>query len=213
MISQILRHIGMNIFPRPTSLSISKKDLYGLNRLKVLGSEDRDEYQQILDRACDDKDSRMIANRYPWQSRLAIRKLFGYAANKKLPICMLTGTGGEHHFVPPVIKSLEMALKGGCKTRILVWQPDSSKTSQKLLDLESEYENLEIRFSGTSDLGEELTHFQVSGDDAYRQEAAHREIMDPHSVNEYEPSFAARINFNDKAGAARLLKFFDVLWL
>ncbi len=206
-----LRHFVMALFPHTPSQSCNKYPI-DLDPVSVLGSEYPGEYQRILKRARKKSDKRPIANRYPWQSRLAIRNLFEYAAENKHPICMLTGTGGDHHFIPEVIRSLKMALEEGCECRILVWQEDDAKTSQKLLNLRSEFNNLKIRFSGTSELGDELAHFQVSGNDAYRVEAAHSEIKDPDCVSDYEPSFPARIHFSDERGARRLINFFESLW-
>ena len=211
MIRIKLRQIVMSLFPLSHSQS-GKKFPFNLDQINVLGSEYEDEYLRILKRARTKVDQRPIANRYPWQSRLAISNLFKYAEENKLPICMLTGTGGEHHFVHEVLESLKLALEKGCECRILIWQPDNSKTSDELMKLGSQFENLEIRFSGTSELGDQLAHFQVSGVDAYRLEAAHPEIENPSEVNKNEPSFPARIHFSDERGANRLLNFFNSLW-
>lgn len=93
----------------------------------------------------------------------------------------------------------------GGKVSVLIWDKEENVGDLPQID------GVEIRCSGTNIDGDELNHFLVVDNDAYRYEAPHT-FYPSDQFNDFYPPIPARICFNDPVGGEELVKFFDDLW-
>lgn len=179
--------------------------------------ENRLKYRQLL-RSFREKNSQdAIGNRYPWHCQIAVEELLEYAVSaarkSEVEIKLLTSSCTDFVYGTDEImnKFATFLSKGGCM-RVLVWSDKVDDTGRKLLKLKDDYPGtFQFRLSGTRELGNELQHFLVVGETAYRLEAPH-EAIEGCQFNDFHPEIPARICFNDKKGGDQLLAFFDDLW-
>ena len=178
----------------------------------VLGSEDRGVFNAILGGAAANPKIGVIANRFPWQTRMAMVKLLSLAKQDKLPIRLLTGSCPESFYDDTVIAQIRDCTQAGCPfVRVLVWQENSKGISPSLAAL-AEANEIELRVSGTNKFADKIPHFLLVGDRAFRQEAAHPPFNRNVVFTETEPSVPARIDFDDQATAKTLAEMFDAVW-
>lgn len=180
--------------------------------MDILGSNDPQEFEAILQGARAAVTGAWIANRRPWQVRMAHRELLGYAEDKHLPIRFLCGTGSDQFFTPEVIQKLrDCALNGPCDIRILIWNDDVNRIAKGLVDFARE-ELAELRISRTTALAEQIPHTLLVGKNAYRKESLHEQWPANRVFTEDDPEIPAVICFNGPAEAALLSKRFEALW-
>jgi hypothetical protein len=183
-----------------------------MNKKQVLTSDDRATYRAILEGVAAIPGLGVIANRFPWQSRMAIEKLLDFALQHKLRVSILSGGGPEGFYDESLAKKLRECKSAGCQPiRILIWQKDTADISPALMGL-SEAGAIDLRISGTDEFADRIPHFVLVGDQAFRQEAAHRRFAKETVFTETDPQIPARIDFHDKETGERLQKTFDRLW-
>jgi len=164
-----------------------------------------------------DRRTGSVTNRHPWQTRLAILELLDLAETEaKLhgpqDIRILSGAFPGHFYNEQILDRLQAALEYGCRARILVWdQPPEARNPEAELLLQTYPRTFQISWSGTREDGENLWHFQLIGDTAYRVEAPHAYYPPDARFTDYEPPTVARICFNDPQLAKVLAEFFDEL--
>jgi hypothetical protein len=178
----------------------------------VLSSEDKATFRAILEGAAAAPDLGVIANRYPWHSKMAIEKLLDFAKLHKLPIRIISGGGPEGFYDESIAKQFRDCKQAGCKPiQILVWQKDTNEISPALLSL-ANANVIDLRISGTDDYADKITHFLLVGDKAFRQEAAHPRFGKHTVFSDNEPQLPARIDFSDPEAGKSLLSTFSQLW-
>lgn len=179
--------------------------------MKVIGTKEPAEYDRMLRDAREQRQQVQIANRFPWQTRLATRHLLEAAKERIESIRILAGTGGPNFFTEEMISLLRNCADAGCAIRMLVWQPDLNTVASGIKELYTEGK-LRLLPSGTKKFGATIPHFLLVGEDAYRQEAGHEEFDPAKPFTETEPEIPARISFNDPENALRLVGMFESLW-
>jgi hypothetical protein len=177
----------------------------------VLTSSDKVAFSAILEGAAANPTLCVIANRYPWQARIAAHKLLQIARYGSLPIRVLSGRCHEGFYDKDFAAQLQDCKDNGCVVRILVWQASPECISPDLIKL-SETGVIELRLSGTEDFENEVPHFMLVGDSAFRQEAGHPPFNKNTTFSDDEPQVPARIDFNDPATGKVLSAMFDNLW-
>ncbi len=178
----------------------------------VLGSEDRGVFNAILEGASANPQIGVIANRFPWQTKMAMSKLLNLAKRDKLPVRLLTGSCPESFYDESLISQIRDCKQAGCSSiRVLVWQESAKGISPSLAALADTGE-IELRVSGTNKFADKIPHFLLVGDRAFRQEAAHPPFNRNVVFTETEPSVPARIDFDDQATATTLAQMFDAVW-
>jgi hypothetical protein len=177
----------------------------------VLTSGDRVAFSAILEGAAANPNLCVIANRYPWQARIAAHKLLQIAQEGKLPIRVLSGRCHEGFYDKDFAAQLQTCKERGCAIRILVWQISTECISPDLIKL-SETGVIELRVSGTVDFENTVPHFMLVGDSAFRQEAGHPAFNKNTVFSDTEPQVPARIDFNDPTTGKVLSAMFDNLW-
>ena len=182
-------------------------------RKRVLTSEDRAVFPVLLEGAAADPSLAVIANRFPWQTKMAIDKLLEVAVKRRnAPIRLLTGGGPEGFYDERLAARFRTCKEHGSPfIRVLVWQKSAEGISQALLNLVAD-KTIELRVSGTDQYADEVPHFLLIGDDAYRQEAAHPRFTCSTVFGESEPQIPARIDFGDPEGGQVLKSVFDQVW-
>jgi len=179
--------------------------------MKVIGTMDREEYDRMLRDAREQKQRVQIANRVPWQTRLATRHLLEAAKERVETIRILAGTGGQNFFTEEMVGLLRNCADAGCSIRMLVWQPDLNTVSDGIKQLYTEGK-LRLLPSGTKKFAATMPHFLLVGEDTYRQEAGHEEFDPAKPFTDDYPEIPARISFNDPDNALRLVGMFESLW-
>lgn len=152
-----------------------------------------------------------VTTLFPWQTRLVAEELLDFAHEKNLQVRILTGTACEHVYTGPVVDRLTNLLERGIQVRVLIWNDEEHGHAPWLEALEREYESLEVKLTGTRAMGEEISHFMVVGDQAYRLEMAHP-YYDRHEFEETCPEIKATTCFCDGSIAKQLETTFDILW-
>jgi len=154
-----------------------------------------------------------ISNKYPWQTRLAIRELLGLARETKAQVRLLTGTGTDMAYGrDDLAKPMRLALEEGCHVRILVWNDAQHPVGSVLAQLAKDFPaGLEIKMSGTRLASDKIPHFLTVGEDANRLEIPHPPY-DNIEFTEDSPETRASICFNAAEGTRGLNTYFDVLW-
>lgn len=179
--------------------------------MRVIGSEDPKRYEEILRDASEQKQEVLIANRFPWQTRMATKSLLDHARNSHEPVSILAGTGGQNFFDDEMARSLRNCADAGCEIRMLVWQPDESTIAPAVKELRGQGK-ITLRLSGTKKFSTTLPHFLLVGEDAYRQEAGHPEFPPDMKFDDTSPDIPARISFNDPMDGLRLKGMFETFW-
>lgn len=178
----------------------------------VLTSEDRDTFRAILEGCASTPSIGVIANRFPWQSKMALQKLLDVAEREKAPIRMLSGGGLENFYDEQIAERLGKCKAAGCPfIRVLVWQKEASGVSSALLKL-GESDAIELRISGTDEFAERIPHFLLVGEHAFRQEATHARFTSSTKLSDVEPEIPARIDFDDTESGSSLARSFDKIW-
>jgi hypothetical protein len=178
----------------------------------VLGSEDRGIFKAILEGAAANPSIGVIANRYPWQTRMAMCKLLDVAKQKLLPVRLLTGSCPESFYDEALASQMRECKKAGSPfIRVLVWQENAEGISPSLSSLAADG-TIELRVSGTNMLADKIAHFLLVGDQAFRQEAAHPPFACDLVFTDTAPTVPARIDFDDKETAKTLSEMFDSIW-
>jgi hypothetical protein len=177
----------------------------------VITASDKVMFRTILEGVASRPAIATISNRFPWQARMAVEKLLIFAKEQKLPIRIISGRGPEGFYNDGCCDLLASCKKAGCNIRIVVWQKDSNAISPSLLKLADEG-TVSLHISGTDDRAEEIPHFLLVGDKAFRQEAGHKPFTSDTVFTETEPQVPARIDFGDPITGKVLLESFDKLW-
>jgi hypothetical protein len=177
----------------------------------VLTASDKLMFRAILEGVAAFPSLAVVSNRYPWQAKLAVEKLLSLAAERKLPVRIVSGRGPEGFYNDGCCTLLAACKKSGCDVRVLIWQKDSDGISPALTRL-ADNGLISLRISGTDDDAGEIPHFILVGDRAFRQEAGHPPFTENTVLTETEPQVPARIDFDDSTTGKVLLDFFDKLW-
>ncbi len=175
--------------------------------MAILGSTDRKEYQDILRQACENRTTDKIANRYPWQTRCCHRELLGLAERDRLNVRFCCGTGSEKFFNDEMITLLQRCADAKCKIEMVIWNSDTSQIAPGLLDL-ARKGAVTLVYSGTREMGEEIPHFLLVGDNAYRVEAPHPYFGPDQLFTDVSPEIPAKICFNDRQQIPELNRLF-----
>jgi len=183
-----------------------------INTKPVLTSADRLEFQTFLEGAAANPDLCVIANRFPWQARMASEKLLTVAKEKKAPIRILTGAGRDCFYTPEYTAKLAECKKAGSPyIKILVWQPTANGISPSLLKLTTDG-TVDLRITGTLKFSDKIPHFLLVDNYAFRQEASHTPFTKDTVFTDMEPQVPARIDFKDVETGKSLAALFDSLW-
>lgn len=187
--------------------------LHSISPMKVFGSHLKDKFEQIIQNAERYEQEILIANRFPWQSRIAIVQLLSFANRKVEPVRVITGSCPAT-FYKKLLPNFETCLESGCSIKLLVWKEKKEEVLSLFSSLCERYPaQLALRFSGTTEHSSIIPHFMVVGESAYRQEAAgHEDFDDCDDDFENAPEVPARISFNDPKGAVQLIGLFEALW-
>lgn len=154
-----------------------------------------------------------IANRFPWQTKLAILELLTHAYEAKAKtIFILTGTATEGFYGAEIAEKLRACMEADTKVYILVWN-DRDRAAPGLLNaLKTKFpERLYTALAGTRTAGEQISHFLLVDESAYRLEQPHS-YFDESVFDDVSPETPARICFNDRKGGAVLANMFRSLW-
>jgi hypothetical protein len=109
-------------------------------------------------------------------------------------------------------KTFEAFLHAGGRVRIMCWARTIDYSQNSLSTLRLEFpDQFELRISGTDKYADELSHFLVVEDFAYRLEQPHPPAK-ASDFRDFSPEVPAKICFNDKDTGERLVTFFDDLW-
>lgn len=178
----------------------------------VLSSEDPGTFRAILEGAAGNPSLGVVANRFPWQSKMAFEKLLTIAKKKKANIRMLTGGGAEGFYDEQFGQRFRDCKKAGCASiRVLVWQKTEKGISPSLMALAQDGV-IDLRISGTDEYADRVPHFLLVGEDAFRQEAAHSRFTSQTVFTETDPQIPARIDFGDAETGKTLASNFDEIW-
>lgn len=187
-------------------------DAIAMPNKPVLTSGDKVTFRAILEGAAANPNLCVIANRFPWQAKLAAEKLLQIAQQEKLPIRVLSGRCHEGFYNTDFASRLQACKDSGASPiRILVWQKSTECISPALLKLADEGV-IELRVSGTEQFESTVPHFLLVGEHAFRQEAGHLPFTDRTVFTDAEPQVPARIDFNDPATGKILSALFEKLW-
>lgn len=132
--------------------------------MKVIGTMDPQEYDRMLRDAKEQRQAVQIANRFPWQTRLATRHLLEAAKERVEPIRILAGTGGANFFNEAMVNLLRDCADAGCGIRMLVWQQDLNTVADGIKQLSTEGK-LRLLASGTKKFAVTIPHFLLVGED------------------------------------------------
>lgn len=177
----------------------------------VITASDRVMFRTILEGVASYPQLATVSNRYPWQARMAVEKLLTIAKERQLPISIISGRGPEGFYNEGCCGLLSECKKNKCTIRVLVWQKDPTAISPSLLKLADDGV-ISLRISGTDDHAEEIPHFLLVGDKAFRQEAGHAPFTNDTVFTDTEPQVPARIDFDDSTTGKVLLESFNKLW-
>ena len=177
----------------------------------VLTSGEKIAFRAILEGAAANPNLCVIANRFPWQARLATEKLLELAQAQKLPIRILSGRCHEGFYTTDFANRLQACKNNGCNIRVLVWQNSANCISPALVKL-AEAGTIELRVSGTDQFESTVPHFFLVGENAFRQEAGHPPFTETTVFTDTEPQVPARIDFNDPQTGKVLSTLFEQLW-
>jgi hypothetical protein len=178
----------------------------------VLRSEDRGSFRAILEGAAADPNLGVVANRFPWQSKMAFEMLLSVAKRKKAHIRMLSGGGVEGFYDGQFAQRFRDCKDAGCPSiKLLVWQKNTKGISPALVQL-AEEGIIELRISGTDAFEDQVPHFLLIGEDAFRQEATHARFTPQTVFTDESPQIPARIDFGDAVTGKVLADTFDQIW-
>jgi hypothetical protein len=177
----------------------------------VLTASDKLTYRAILAGVATSPNIATVANRYPWQAKMAVEKLLDFASEKRLSIRIVSGRAPEGFYNDGCCALLEKCKKSGCSIRVLIWQKEPDGISSSLMKL-ADAGILSLRISGTDDNASIIPHFLLVGDRAFRQEAGHPPFTNSTTFTDTEPQVPARIDFDDSSTGKVLMEFFDKLW-
>jgi len=178
----------------------------------ILGSEDKSTFRALLEAAAANPMVGVIANRFPWQTKMATEKLLDVAKAKRFGIRLLTGSCPEGFYDPSLAEKLRDCKKDGAPyVRVLVWQEKAEGISKPLLHLASEGV-IDLHISGTDKFADQIPHFLLVGEGAFRQEAAHQKFGRDVTFTELTPTIPARIDFDDPETGKSLATLFDSIW-
>ncbi len=180
----------------------------------------KEDYKKLLETSCDKKSRDPIANRYPWQTRLATCQLLESAIEKQkakadgeeaVTVRMLISTLPKYVYGGETADLVKKFREDGGTLKLVVWNTDcpdtlSSEPMRSLYGYPSA-----CKLSGTSELGESLNHFLLVDNDAYRLEAPH-ESHEGKEFTETSPPVPARICFSDKERGKLLFDLFEQVW-
>lgn len=168
-----------------------------------------------------------IANRFPWHGELAVTELLDFARQKQaelllinakkrpapVQVRLITGTSPDRVYGLLASRAFDAFLDvGGC-VRVLIWNDKPECCGGELQKKVEKYKDrLSIRLSKTMEFSEQIRHFLVVDKVAYRLESPHAPFDTAAAFDDFSPEIPARICFNDPAGAARLVEYFDSLW-
>lgn len=187
-------------------------------------------YHQLLKSARNSNSSRPVPTLYPWHCKLAFIELLDLAIKKQqknkaiqtqnkartvnpVEIRLFTGTLTEHIYDVELQHQLYNFIKLGGKLLVIVWNESNSiilanSFAQQFLN----DENVQIRFSQTTEGQNELNHFFLVDDFAFRLEDIHPYY--PRDVfTDFHPMISAKVNFNDKKQGLVLKRLFDSVWI
>ncbi len=180
----------------------------------------KNQYKQILQFARAKQSSEPVSNLYPWHCELAVTELMRHAnslqerqsTGSSSTVRILTGTCPEHVYGNGAYEEFRTFLEKGGILKVLAWSATPSKRTSKLAMLCDQFKsNAELRVSKTVEKANEIPHFLLVGEAAYRFEAPH-EFVPAESFSDFYPEVPARICFNDPSSGSELKRFFDDIW-
>ncbi len=179
------------------------------------------DYRHLLESYRDSKSKDPIANRFPWQAKLALRALAQLAQERQEAkqqgdepeeVLIVSSALPELFFGGETGEALQDFHKAGGRIKVLVWNDAESVRPIRDPFWQSLAKDSDsFRVSGTSKLGDELNHFFVVGRDAFRLEAPHPDHGDT-EITDFAPEVPARICFNDPGRGENIVRYFQTLW-
>jgi len=180
--------------------------------------EEKERYREVLRESWKKPSQNVIPNLYPWHSREATKQLFEYATSgRRLGthgkiVRILTGSLPDYVYDDVMYDKIRKYVETDGQVRILVWNTTMDDVGGgDLHDLCSGTKRLSICLSGTKDLSDELPHFVVVDDSAFRLENPHESVSQS-DVSETSPRTPAMICFDNTGTGSKLSKMFDSLW-
>ncbi|TWT89318.1 hypothetical protein Pla100_56350 [Neorhodopirellula pilleata] len=175
-------------------------------------------YKRWLSTAREERSETAIPNELPWHSRCAVAELTRFALecqqsqeDSQTEIRLFTGTITSNVYDIDWTKQVCQFLDAGGAIRILVWNDHISGSVKRRLSPITDHPAGRVIKSGTRRGGEDLNHFYVVGDQAFRKEAPH-DYCDGEKFSDVEPEIPAQICFNDPKEAMNLIGIFDQVW-
>lgn len=173
-------------------------------------------YGEVLAEARVSRSEEAYANKYPGHAKIANFQLFELAASlqkngKDTPVKIVTGSLPDHVFKPSSDGPVDAFLKAGGRIQVLIWCSPIENCGTCLREKATEFKS-QITFRAVEDSGEanEIPHFLLVGEEAYRIERPHSPFKGP--ITDTTPEVAARICFNDPVFGKNLSGFFNAIW-
>lgn len=177
----------------------------------------RDDYRRLLREFKDNRSSAPIANRYPWQSKMAMAELLSFAASlRAVDVRLITGTGEDYIYRGEVAGQFRAAAEVGCAIKILICLKPLAGSASVLKNLARDLpDNVELKTLPQGPSWEDLPHFLSVDEQAYRLETPHRPFKD-REFSDISPETVAQIRFKEDPSETRIVpllnRVFDNAW-
>ena len=145
--------------------------------------EARSLYQEWLQSSRESLATTAIPNELPWHSQIAAYELMKHALDMQkehqrepVTVRILTGTLSPMAYTTQWFSLAARFVEAGGIFRVVVWNERISDVVGASLSQHnlSHHKSFEIRLSRTRRMGEQINHFLLVGESAYRHEAAHK---------------------------------------
>jgi hypothetical protein len=134
------------------------------------------------------------------------------ADGAKQTVRLLTGSCPDFVYGRDAFKEFSKFVDDGGRLKILAWTKSLDAVRPKLTSLADDHpDQVEVRVSNRDDLNDQIPHFLLVEDGAYRYEVPHAAV-DASTCSDFEPEVPAKISFNDEDNGRGLREFFDELW-
>jgi len=169
------------------------------------------DYEASMETARTAKGRAVRGNRFPFQTRIAVKNLLLKAQESGSDLRILTGCLPDGFYNSEFIKQLVPCLEAGSDAKVLVWNTKRGATPDEFKKLCEKYDNIQIRRVDGPDASTAIPHMLLVGGEHFRLEQPHGSF-DDEEFTELSPEIPAKIVFNDREKCKELQALFDLGW-